>query len=220
MNVEQHEKALRELSERFRTNPKESNVQEEIKKLLGENGFLYGLKEYLRTKVNGEISPKLKERYNTARPYFELREKIENQIIASEDWVSYFQNIDLTELRDFSNNLSLCSSHDLKTLMLVTIQALKSFIDNKEEESEKCLVIHELYLKLKTSLSSEIPFPSGDSYEEYLGLRNYREEIENARVSGSICPSCGSHDIKSFGQNWKCRTCGREFRKHMQRTED
>lgn len=218
MNVEQHEKALRELSERFRTNPKESNVQKEIKKLLGENGFLFDLKERLEARINGEISPKLKERYNTPRTYFELREKIENQIIASEDWVSYFQNVSVEELKNL--NLSLCSSRDLKTLMLVTIQALKAYIDNSEEKGEKSLALHDLYLKLKTSLSSQIPFPSGDSFLDYLNLREYRSELEETRISGSLCPSCGSHDIKSFGQNWKCRSCGREFRKHMQQKED
>jgi hypothetical protein len=187
---------------------------------LGRKGLLFDLKEHLEARINGEISPKLKERYNTARSYFELREKIENQIIASEDWVSYFQNIDLTELRDFSNNLSGCSSREQKTLMLVTIQALKSFIDNSEEKSEKCLVIHELYLKLKSALSSQIAFPKGDSFQDYLNLRNYRTEIEETRISGSICPSCGSHEVKSYGQNWKCKSCFREWRKHIQRRED
>ena len=92
--------------------------------------------------------------------------------------------------------------------MLVTIQALKSYIDNSEEKSEKCLAIHELYLNLKSAPSSQIPFPKGDSFEDYLSLRNYREEIEDARISGSICPSCGSHDIKSYGSNWKrARAC-------------
>jgi hypothetical protein len=191
---------------------------EAMNRSLGRKGFLFDLKEHLEARINGQISPKLKERYNTARPYFELREKIRNEIIASEDWVNYFQNVSVEELKNL--NLSLCSSRELKILMLITIQALKSYVDNTEEKSEKCLVIHELYKNLKTSLSSQIVFPSGDSFEDYLGLRNYRTEIEDARISGSICPSCGSYDIKSFGQNWKCRSCGREYRKHMQRTED
>jgi hypothetical protein len=213
--LEEHVKMLKE------NMAKGLSKDEQIKAMnhsLKREGFLFDLKEHLEARINGEISPKLKERYNTARSYFELREKIENQIIASEDWISYFQNVSVEELKNL--NLSLCSSRELKILMLITIQALKSFIDNSEEESEKCRAIHELYLKLKSALSSQIAFPKGDSFLDYLNLRTYREEIEETRISGSICPSCSSHDIKSFGQNWKCRTCGREFRKHMQRRED
>jgi len=45
--------------------------------------------------------------------------------------------------------------------------------------------------------------------------REQENLLEKARVTGSICPHCGSENVRSYGKaEWKCYTCGKRFRKH------
>jgi len=214
MNVEQHEKALKEL---LKSGLSREEMLKEVNRLLGNEGFLFDLKEFLQKSVNNRISYKMKERYNgNPRGYFELRERIEEGVIFSSNWFSYFENdVSLEDLNQtMSENFAKCP-FDQKTLMLIVIQALKSYVDNGQEENLKCLLIRNIYLNLKTSLSSEIEnYPQEDGFTDYLATKPIRENLETARFSGEICIHCGSREVTSYGTMWKCRTCGRTFRKH------
>jgi hypothetical protein len=157
----------------------------------------------------------MKGRYNNERMYFQLREKLEEDIISSENWFSYFENeVSYEQLNKPIENFPL------KTLMLIVIEALKQYVDNGEELNPKCLLLRNIYLNLKESLSSQIPFTQEDGFVQYLSLRNHRADLESARITGDLCPFCESGDVKSYGANWKCRNCGREFRKHRKREEE
>jgi hypothetical protein len=149
-----------------------------------------------------------KERLDT-RGYFLKRDEIENKVIASDFPFAFFQeSATLSEIEGLRLDVL-----DAKTLMLIIISALKSYVDN-DPENPKAEALHVHYLRLKQELSSVIPFESGDGYLEYLGSKNVRAELLDARVSGSVCLRCGSHDIKSKGKEWQCKVCGKRFRKH------
>jgi hypothetical protein len=218
LDIKQHEKALRAINERI-LKGENVDVQKELSALLGENTFAYKLKAFLTKGVNARISYKMKERYNNARMYFELRERIRENIINSTNWVSWFENeISIQELESFDKDPS---SFDPKTLMLVVIEALKQYSDLVgEERNVKYSSLHRLYLSLKEKLSSSVPFESEDGFVEYLSLKQHRTDLENARLTGSICPFCESKDVRSYGLNWKCGNCNREFRKHQAKKED
>lgn len=207
MDVEQHKAKLEELSKR---NLSTDQMQEEIRHIFGEDNWLFELKAFLLKKVNSEISYKMKDRYNTERAYFELRKKVELDVIASENWFSYFEDVPLEQLNKPIENF------EPKTLMLIIIEALKQYIENGEEKNVRCQLLHGIYLDLKdyNNLQAE------DGFVEFLSQRTHRIDLEDARITGSVCPFCESTDVKSFGANWKCRTCGREFRKHRAKKEE
>lgn len=194
--------------------------KKEISRLFGEDTFLFKLKAYVTQSVNSRISYKMKGRYDNERTYFQLREKIEEDVIKDENWYSYFKdNVSVQELEDVIKNPIV--DFDIKTLMLVVIEALKRYVDNEEERDVKCLLLKTLYLNLKEPLSSQIPFyPQEDGFVEYLSLRNHRIDLEDTRITGKICPSCNSTNTKSYGASWKCRDCNHEWRKHRKKEED
>lgn len=165
---------------------------------------MFDLKDYLRKRVNERLSDKTKQKHQHPEDYMKLRNEIEDRVIFETDFYNLFEQSDIE---------NMCPI-DEKTLMLVVIQALKQYADNEDTENPKCVYLHNLYLKLKTSLCAEIPFEDSDGFTDYLNLRAQREEIEDSRITGSICRFCGSHDIGSNGALWICRTCGRQFRKH------
>ena len=209
--VEQHEEFLRNL---VKQNLSVDEMQKQICARFGEDTFLFKLKSYLTKSVNSRISYKMKDRYNHERSYFELREKTEEDVILSTNWYSYFENeVTLEELSKPIENFPP------KTLMLIIIEALKQYITNNEEKNIRCLLLHDIYLSLK-NYDSRFIATSEDGFIEFLNTRNHRIDLEDARLTGSVCPFCESTDVKSFGANWKCRTCGREFRKHRKKEED
>jgi hypothetical protein len=56
---------------------------------------------------------------------------------------------------------------------------------------------------------------SGDSFLDYLNAKPEREVKETAGEDGKTCIFCGSGDVASNGYAmWKCRACGKQFRKH------
>lgn len=214
LNVEQHEKALKAMNERILKGEK-VDVQKEIRHLLGEDNWLFDLKEFLLKQVNSQISYKMKDRYNNERNYFELRNKIEDGVIASTNWFSYFENVSYEQLSKPIENFPL------KTLMLIVIEALKQFVDYGEELNPRCLLLRNIYLNLKESLSAEIPnYPQEDGFDQFLSLRNHRIDLEDTRITGKICPSCNSTNTKSYGASWKCNSCFHEWRKHRKPIED
>lgn len=211
--VEQHKAKLEEL---FKRNLSQDEMQKEIAHLFKEDNWLFELREFLIKSVNSQISYKMKDRHNHERTYFELRNKIEDDVIRDTNWFSYFENeVSYEQLSKPIENFPL------KTLMLIVIEALKQYVDNGEELNPKCLLLKNIYLNLKETLSSQIPnYPQEDGFLEYSKLKQHRIDLEDCRISGDLCPFCESTDIKSFGANWKCRTCNREFRKHRAKKEE
>jgi len=204
MNIEQHEEALRQLVNKGFSR---EETEKEIARLIGEENLAFRLKDQLTQEVNGRISEKAKQKLSI-RGYFEKRDIEENRIVGSNFSYAFFEEATLEEIEAI--NLDLL---DPKTLMLIIIQALKGFVDYEQENDPKAVLLHGLYLKLKTELSSTLPFESGDGFLNYLGQREQRGKIENARTTGEICPECASNDIASNGNVWHCRACGHYFRK-------
>jgi hypothetical protein len=211
MDVEQHRKDLENL-----IYLSSETQKKEISRLFGEDTFLFKLKAYLTQSVNSRISAKMRDRYVHERSYFELRNKIEDDVILSTNWYSYFENdVSLEELKQPLENFPL------KTLMLIVIEALKQYVDNGEEENARCLLLKNIYLNLQSLLVSYIPnYSQTNAFAEYLKGKQHRIDLEDARITGEICPFCSSRDVKSYGANWRCRSCGREFRKHQKKKED
>lgn len=211
-DVEQHKKDLENLSYLS-----EETQKKEIARLFGEDTFLFKLKAYLTQSVNSRISAKMRDRYVHERSYFELRNKIENDIILSTNWFSYFENdVSYEEL-----NKPLENFFPLKTLMMIVIEALKQYVDNGEELNPKCLLLRNIYLNLKETLSSEIPFEDGDGFADYLKGKQHRIDLESARISGELCPFCESTNVKSYDFNkWQCHNCGKFFRKHRAKKDE
>lgn len=164
---------------------------------------MFDLKEFLRKRVNERISEKMKAKHQHPEDYMKLRNEIEDRVIFETDFYS------LSEQSDIENMCPI----DEKTLMLVTIEALKQYADNEDTENPKCVYLHNLYLKLKESLSSQIPFEKEDRFLDYLNSKEERRALENVRFTGAFCPSCGSKRIISNGHSWKCKDCEHEFRK-------
>ena len=177
--------------------------------MLNDN-LAYKLQNSLMGAVNGEISPKAKEHLNT-RQYFEKRNAIEDEIIINTSFAySFFENeATLEEIKQLDPTL-----FNPKTLMLCVISALKGYISQERETDLKCLVLHNLYLLLKQQLSSEIPFPEGDGFTEYINSKAERLELENTRSTGSVCLACGSHNVHSKGAEFQCFDCEKRWRKH------
>ncbi|MGA2310093.1 MAG: hypothetical protein ABSG57_11180 [Candidatus Bathyarchaeia archaeon] len=220
--VEQHEQFLRDL---VKQGLSVEEMQKRISAQFGEDNWLFRLKAFLTQSINARISSKMRDRYNNERMYFELRNKIEDDVIASTNWFSYFENDvsyeELSQPLQEPLHINFTSKLCNKTLMLVVIEALKAYVDNGEELNPKCLLLKNIYLNLKEPLSSQIPnYPQEDGFIDYLKTKQHRIDLEDARITGSVCPHCGGHNIKSYGSNWRCCDCDKEFRKHRKPLED
>ena len=207
-NIEQHEKALKEMNQRI-LNGERVDVQNEIAMLLGETNLAYKLQERLTQQINQQISPKARERLST-RQYLMRREAIEEDVIRSGFPYAFFnEECIVEEIRDIR-----LDALDKKTLMWLVIEALKGFVNNELADDPKALTLHALYLKLKKALMPEIPFEEGDGFLEFVASKGQRAELEKTRETGTVCLKCGSHNIASKGKEWQCRDCGKRFRKH------
>lgn len=211
MNVQEHEQKIRQLNERCISGiATREEIQAEISRLLCEDNLAFRLQERLVQQINEKISSKLKERLSE-REYFLKRDELENQIIQGGFPYAFFQESTLEEIENLNIDVL-----DKKTLMLIVIQALKSYIDNGLENDPKAVLLHKLYLQLKEELRSILPFQSNceDGFTEYLASKSERTEYENARQTGSVCLKCGSHNVRSKGAEWVCLDCNKRFRKH------
>ena len=207
-NVEQHEKLLKEINQRILIGEK-VDFQKELSHIFYEDNLAVRLRERLIGAVNGEISAKMKDRLSE-RQYFAKRDDHENEIIASEFSYAFFnKECTLEEIEQLNSDLI-----DKKTLMLCVISALRSYVNNEQQDDPKCLLLHCLYLRLKKALNPEIPFEEGDGFLEFVASKGQRAEVEKTRETGTVCLKCGSHNIASKGKEWQCRDCGKRFRKH------
>lgn len=150
---------------------------------------------------------------SNARGYFQEREEIEAKIILETNWLSYFNEHVILDT-PIEDPKTLDNS-DLLTFHQIMIQTLKGFIDTNRESESMCAFILAVYERSKTELENRFHnYPQGSGFLDYLSARSEREQRDNARITGSMCPNCGSADIASYGDKWKCRNCKKLFRKH------
>ena len=159
--------------------------------------------------VNGEISAKGKAHLTTEQ-YFLKRNQLESDILQSDFPYSFFEKeATLSEIEALDPTLL-----DTKTLMLILIQALRTYIDAEDESNPKAEMLHAIYLVLNRQLSQTIPnYPEGDGYYEYLNERENRAKHEQLKQSGKGCPYCSSSHVQHYGANkFKCASCNRYWR--------
>jgi predicted RNA-binding Zn-ribbon protein involved in translation (DUF1610 family) len=175
--------------------------------------LLKQLENFLEKRINQTLSAKMKLSFESnISGYFQEREQIEGKVILETNWLSYFSEYVTTET-EFEDPKFLDDS-DLLTFHQITIEALKRFIDAHRETETLCNHVLAVYRDTKTELEKRFPeFPRGDGFTDYLEARTEREVRDSARITGSMCPNCGSTDISSYGDKWRCRTCQKLWRK-------
>ena len=208
-DTETHEAKLRELNERYIAGKlSREGVQNEISCLLGETNLAFRLQNRLLQAVNGELSAKGKERINL-KQYLAKCGEIEDSIIQSEFPFAFFQEATLEEIEALDPTF-----FDSKTLLLVIISALRSYVDNEQEDDPKVSALHKIYLKLKNALCALIPeFPKEDAFVDYLDSRESKLLAEQLKQTGEKCPYCSGTHIQKYGQKkFKCVSCGHYWR--------
>lgn len=236
-NNKEHLAKLKVLGDMFKRGEiSEDQLHDEVDKLLGEYGFFNKLKTYIDKKVNYAIplSKGVRERFDL-RTYSQIRSQKTTKLIESENWKSTFDDepfdkFDKPSSSDIEAVHSMNES-DLLDFQQCIIRALKTLIDNHEENTPLAEKLHAYYLLLHGELASrpitkQIPdYANRDGFLEYIESREEREKedalYDNARVEGNICINCGSSNVHSFNkEEWICKDCkkaGRHpyrFRKH------
>lgn len=188
-------------------------------------GFFGDLNLYLIQQNETKISDKQKDGLQTKEElsYFWTHQR-DNIILSGVTWRNYFGNLayldyptelDVKVLHD-SNNVS---DFDLRTFAVCLGLALRSYVDNYQENHKTAKIIKAYYELVKNEMEfRSMEYPK-NAYEDYLGSRMERHEqerkLEDARKLGNICINCGSTNVKSYdSQKWRCVDCGRFFRKH------
>jgi hypothetical protein len=173
------------------------------------------LHEYLHHEILARISPKMHMKYAGNNLGFSaFWADVQIKVIEQTAWKPYWQQMDL---ENSTLDLALLRDYDVTVLLNCMGDGLGEFIDSNQENDLVCIKLRELYNTTCAELRKrDSTFnPAGkDRFEEYLAERGDREEIDNARVTGSRCIHCGSSDVHSKGKEWQCGSCGKRFRKH------
>jgi len=178
------------------------------------------LRDYL-LKANRNISMKAREtRFSSQIAYFSQLEKEVESTVLNSDYIAYFDSVsfDYPSLED-TRELETLETSDILQFIVMLNHALAQYIDAFRENEDTTQKLYAFYELLKKEACSRIPsYPKEDGYTDYLNSRNERleqkQKLEKARVEGNICVHCGSSDVRSHGDKWKCFECGRKFRKH------
>jgi hypothetical protein len=185
-------------------------------------GFFGEIAEYLCGLTNSKISDKMKLEYPTERAYFKKRAEIEKELILRGiNWQNTFESMDLRfPTEEDKAVVKTLSNQELMDFTVIMNLALRGFVDSFEEENEKCKILHEFYLLLKSEIALRPNlsfFPLGDGFEDYLSSREDRTKLENkkenARLTGEMCIHCESRNVRSNGNMFTCIDCHRSFRK-------
>lgn len=185
------------------------------------HGLLKQLDDYKIRKVADSISMLTREPL-TMNLYGELNKKKEFDLILSEDWLHVLEDLKIGfPTKEDEKAVLEMHDFDLFKMNQIFIEASKIIIDEGEGESELARRIHAYYLLLKPELEARIPeyasLKGRDGFLEYLASREERkaktELLEQTRITGKICPECGSTNTVKDGASFRCKDCGRYWRK-------
>lgn len=172
-------------------------------------------------KANRNITMKAREqRLSKVEDYLRVLEAVQQDMILNTTYISFFDSMpfDFPSLEDVHEVKTLENS-DILQFIVILNHALSQYIDTEKENLEPCQKLYAYYKLLKKEAINRNPnYPKEDGFLDYLNSRNERLEqkakLEKARVEGNICIHCGSENVKSYGNMWKCFDCKRKFRKH------
>ncbi len=182
------------------------------------DGLFRKLCDYICGKVNDSISMQIRERLGV-NLYVSLHVKKETELIQSEDWLSVLKMFEIDYPTESDKEaIKQMETSDLLDIHQILIQASKQAIDSHEENTELAQKIHAYYLLTHSELEQRIPnYLRGDGFEDYLTSRENREGknklLEETRITGSVCPYCESTNVKKDGNAFRCKSCGRYWRK-------
>ncbi len=197
-----------------------------VERILRDNikysGFFKLLLEEISDLASNLIPCKGREE-QYASNYFNRLEQAYRQAIKTNSWIRFWQN---SEWLDYPNSediklLPYLSDYELSNIHLALCYSLKVFQDSELDESLEARKLHDFYklTKAETNKRETTPqLPEQDAFEEYAKNKSQHQEHENrlekARKTGSFCPYCDSKNVVSDGHSWKCKDCGKYFRKH------
>jgi len=192
----------------------------EIERALGHYvGIFAKLKDHIMRKVNGQISMLAREKLNV-NAYAQLRAKKENELILSENWRTFLEGLEIEfPTEEDKKAVQEMSDSELMDNTQILIEASKITINDEEESTTLGERIHALYLLCHNELEKRFPseWVKSDGFLDYLENREKRNRkarlLEETRVTGKICPHCESTNTIKCGNAFRCKTCGRYWRK-------
>ena len=171
-----------------------------------------------------EISMKAREKFPLPSEYFREKAKAEDKLIEKEGFLKFFT--DTTEQEIEAMILKSEAPYFFTTQVIYEIIAntLKRAIDSHMENEPQIQALKRAYFRLKENLAIETPellkdnpdFVNEDAFQDYLNNRAERELAEEWKNSPNPegCPNCFSRgSIVPNGNAWRCRKCGRSWRK-------
>ena len=211
------DEALNEITRKYDSHEIDmQQMRDAVNRLYGDYGFLYNLNEYLTSAVNQITTFRAKEHLANVRDYASLRTKKEEEIIRTTNWTAFFDSC--SWINEPMEDPSKYSDSTLICLELIIIQALKGYVDSRDENNPNCQTLYGHYKALKIELCKRgVVDDTNDSYQTYLKDRDAREEktnlLERTRYTGEMCPYCYSTEVKADGNSWRCKKCGKYWRK-------
>lgn len=214
------EEKAEEIWEKFRNGElTHEQVQEQLDKILlpEPKGFFKDLETEIVKRVNDKFSWQAKEQLNP-ESYFNKRGSEEKNIVTTESFIKFFGRIGQPTQDDIDVMLNLDDS-DLEKYHIIIFRTLIDYAKQDLENTSQCQTLHEYYKLTRQELCNRgLMQDLGDAFLEYCQnkgqIQQHQTQIQNARVTGSICIFCQSSDVHSNGNMWTCHTCGKSFRKH------
>jgi hypothetical protein len=171
-----------------------------------------------------EISFKAREKYALSSEYFREKVKAEDKLIEREEFLKLFLDASEQEIADMILKSEAPHFFTTQVIFEVITDTLKRAIDAHMENDPKIQALRKAYFRTKQNLATETPellkanpdFITEDGFIDWLDGREQRDLAEEWRNSPNPegCPNCFSHgSIVPNGNAWRCRKCGRSWRK-------
>jgi len=174
--------------------------------------------------ARSEISMKAREKFPLPSEYFRAKVASESKLTEREGFLTFFENSTVQEIDNMQLESKAPDFFNMVTLFEVVTDTLKRAIDAHMENDPHIQALRKAYFRVKENLTSEIPelltenpsFISEDGFTDYLNGREQRDLAEEWKNSPNPegCIYCfGRGSIVSNGNAWRCRKCGRSWRK-------
>jgi len=223
------EQETEEIWDRFRKGTlTHDEVQTELDVLISKYFPTFFKRSDFFERLENEISNRVHDKIPMSSGYrtnidrcFAKRAIIDTQIIKESDFINFWLNASWLKnpSKHDKETIKKLSVDDLTRYHILIFRCLIDLARNGYENSVQCRKLHE-FLKLtkKRMLRERILKVKGDAFVEFLenkeAYKSKQETLEEARKSGKFCPNCNSANVRSYGQEWKCYSCGKRFRKH------